>query len=56
MRARVVKENFCDGLGACIGECPQGALTIKEDEVEEYDEEGVIAHIKKNSQNFWKNT
>jgi len=48
-KARVVKENFCDGLGACIGECPQGALTIKEDEVEEYDEEGVIAHIKKNS-------
>ena len=46
-KARVVKENFCDGLGACLGDCPQGALTIEEREVEEYDEEGVIAHIKK---------
>lgn len=48
-KARLVKENFCDGLGACLGECPQGALTIEEKEVEEYDEEGVIAHIRKKS-------
>lgn len=48
-KARVVKENFCDGLGACLGDCPQGALTIEEKEVEEYDEEGVIAHIKETS-------
>lgn len=48
-KARLVKENFCDGLGACLGECPQGALTIEEGEVEEYDEEGVIAHIKEKS-------
>lgn len=40
---------FCDGLGACLGDCPQGALTIEEMEVEEYDEEGVIAHIKEKS-------
>ncbi len=48
-KARLVKENFCDGLGACLGECPQGALTIEEKEAEEYDEEGVIAHVKENS-------
>ncbi len=48
-KARLVKENFCDGLGACLGECPQGALNIMEVEVEEYDEEGVIAHIKENA-------
>ncbi|UCD86157.1 MAG: 4Fe-4S binding protein [Deltaproteobacteria bacterium] len=48
-KARLVKENFCDGLGACMGECPQGALSIEEKEVEEYDEEGVIAHIKEKS-------
>jgi len=48
-KAKVVKENFCDGLGACLGECPQGALTIEEKEVEEYDEEGVIAHLKEKS-------
>ena len=48
-KAKVVKESFCDGLGACIGECPQGALSIIETEVEEYDEKGVIAHIKENT-------
>jgi Pyruvate/2-oxoacid:ferredoxin oxidoreductase delta subunit len=46
-KAKLVKENFCDGLGACLGECPQGALSIEEQEVEEYNEEGVIAHLKK---------
>ncbi|MCL0029362.1 4Fe-4S binding protein [Dehalococcoidia bacterium] len=48
-KARIVKENFCDGLGACLGDCPQGALTIEEKEVEEYDQEGVIAHIRETS-------
>ena len=48
-KAKVVKESYCDGLGACMGECPQGALAIEEREVEEYDEKGVIAHIKKNT-------
>lgn len=53
-KARLVKENFCDGLGACLGECPQDALTIEEREVEEYDEEGVIAHIKEKSPELLK--
>ena len=48
-KAKLVKESFCDGLGACLGDCPQGALSIEEIEVEEYDEEGVIAHIKEKS-------
>jgi Fe-S-cluster-containing hydrogenase component 2 len=48
-KARAVKESFCDGLGACLGDCPQGALSVEEREVEEYDEEGVIAHIKQKS-------
>ncbi|MBI5020435.1 MAG: 4Fe-4S binding protein [Ignavibacteriales bacterium] len=48
-KARVVKESFCDGFGACIGECPVGALSIIEAETDEYDENGVIDHIKKHS-------
>ena len=48
-KARVVKESFCDGLGACLGDCPQDALSVEEREVEEYDEEGVIAHVKEKS-------
>jgi Pyruvate/2-oxoacid:ferredoxin oxidoreductase delta subunit len=48
-KAKLVKESFCDGLGACLGDCPQDALTIEEIETEEYDEDGVIAHIKEES-------
>ncbi len=48
-KAKLVTESFCDGLGACLGDCPQDALTIEEIETEEYDEEGVIAHIKEES-------
>ncbi len=48
-KAKLVKESFCDGLGACLGECPHGALAVEEKEIEEYDEEGVIAHIKEKS-------
>ncbi len=48
-KAKLVKESFCDGLGACLGECPQGALSIEQKEIDEYDEEGVIAHIKEKS-------
>jgi ferredoxin len=48
-KAKLVRESFCDGLGACLGECPQGALAIEEEEIEEYDEEGVIAHIREKS-------
>ncbi len=48
-KAKLVKEDFCDGLGACIRECPQGALVIEEREAEEYDEEGVIAHLSEKS-------
>lgn len=48
-KAKLVKESFCDGLGACLGECPQGALNIIERDVDEYDEDGVIDHIKEKS-------
>ncbi len=47
--ARLVREGYCDGLGACLGECPQGALTVEEREVDEYDEGGVIEHLKANA-------
>lgn len=48
-KAKVVKESFCDGLGACLGDCSLGALTIVEAETEQYDERGVIEHIKMNA-------
>jgi len=48
-KAKLVKESFCDGLGACLGDCPRGALNIVETYADEYDEDGVIEHIKATS-------
>jgi NAD-dependent dihydropyrimidine dehydrogenase PreA subunit len=33
-KAVLANENHCDGLGNCIGECPVGAITFEEREVE----------------------
>ena len=46
VKAKVVNEVFCDGLGACIGECPEDALRIVEREAPEFDEEAVKEHLK----------
>ena len=40
-----MSEKFCDGLGACLGECPQGALSIEERVAEEFDEKAVEIHL-----------
>ncbi len=49
-KARLVGELLCDGLGACIGRCPLGAITIEEREAEQYDEIKVIENISKAGQ------
>ena len=36
---------MCDGLGACLGHCPQGAITIEKREADEYDEVIVISQM-----------
>ena len=41
-KAILVSELMCDGLGACIGHCPEGALTIEEKEAEPYNETKVM--------------
>jgi ferredoxin len=44
-KAKVMADKYCDGLGACIGECPNDALTIVEREAEEFDEEAVEVYL-----------
>jgi len=44
-KARVVSDIYCDGLGACIGECPTGALKIIEREAVPFNEGAVEQHL-----------
>lgn len=37
-KAKLVRENFCDGFGDCLPECPTGAITFETREAPEYDE------------------
>jgi len=41
-KARLVSDLMCDGLGACLGHCPQGAITIEKREAEPYNETKVM--------------
>ena len=40
-KAKLVRENFCDGFGDCLPGCPTGAITFEEREAPEYDEAAV---------------
>ena len=46
-KARLVSDLFCDGLGACIGTCPEGAISVVEREAAPYDENAVMDTIVK---------
>ena len=40
-KAKLVRENFCDGFGDCLPGCPTGAITFETREAPEYDEAAV---------------
>jgi ferredoxin len=42
---------MCDGLGACIGHCPEGAITIESREAEPYSEVRVMEQMKDKGKN-----
>jgi len=44
-KARLISDLFCDGLGACVGYCPEGAITLTQREAEPYDEARAMANI-----------
>jgi ferredoxin len=46
-----VSDLFCDGLGACVGYCPEGAITLVEREAEPYDERKVMENITRQGAN-----
>jgi len=53
-KARLISDLFCDGLGACLGHCPEGAITIEEREAEDYDERKVMSNVVKQGPNVIK--
>jgi Fe-S-cluster-containing hydrogenase component 2 len=44
-KAKVVREELCDGAGFCLGVCPTGALTVEEREAVPFDHRAVEEHI-----------
>ncbi|NCC74799.1 MAG: 4Fe-4S ferredoxin, partial [Sphingobacteriia bacterium] len=50
-KARLVSDLMCDGLGACIGYCSLGAITVEEREAEPYDEVKVISGMVSKGEN-----
>lgn len=46
-KARLVKEQYCDGLGDCVGECPTGALRVVEIEAPAYDPVATRQHVER---------
>ena len=42
-KARLTREDYCDGLGDCLPACPTGAITFEEREAPAYNEAAVLA-------------
>jgi len=50
-KAKLTRENYCDGLGDCLPACPTGAITFEEREAPAYDEAAVLAEKQKKAGN-----
>jgi len=43
-KAKLLRDDYCDGLGDCLPSCPTGAISFVEREAAAYDEEAVRAN------------
>lgn len=46
-KAKLLRDDYCDGLGDCLSICPTGAITFEEREALAYDEAAVKANVAK---------
>ena len=46
-KAKLLRDDYCDGLGDCLPTCPTGAITFREREAAAYDEAAVKANQQK---------
>lgn len=44
-KAKLMRDDFCDGLGDCLPACPTNAITFEEREAVAYDDNAVKAHL-----------
>ena len=51
-KAHLIKDDFCDGFGDCLPECPTGAISITEREAADYDKAAVEARMKEKFKNM----
>lgn len=49
-KAQLLRDDYCDGLGDCLPECPTNAITFEQREAAAYDEAAVEAHKDKKPQ------
>ena len=48
-KAKLLRDDYCDGMGDCLPECPTGAITFEEREAAAYDEQAVLDNKLKKS-------
>lgn len=44
-KAKLLRDDYCDGLGDCLPVCPTDAISFEEREAAEYDADAVKAHM-----------
>ena len=49
-KAKLTREDYCDGLGDCLPTCPTDAITFEEREAPAYDEAAVLASKQRKNQ------
>lgn len=51
-KAKLLRDDYCDGLGDCLPVCPTGAITFEQREAAAYDEVAVKANMAKSRKTF----
>lgn len=54
-KAKLLRDDYCDGLGDCLPTCPTNAITFVEREAAQYDEAAVLENKRKQKMQQEKN-